>query len=199
MIVKNFDKWQPIPSCARWTRSKGSSGSPVTRPAALKREGAREAGIDLTPARDGTSPNQTIQEPSSNPERPLEVSASSLMSASERDSSGGDEQCSPVGEDGGQVCFGKPVPADKGPKAPASPAAPESEISDASPPWCDHYLTLVRATRTQVCDNRKVPAHYRKGGQVQATAWFLFQRLISLDGVNSFSETLSVKPISIPH
>lgn len=159
------------------------------------------AGVDLTlPDRDNTSPNpnQTIQEPSSNPEKPLEVNTSSLTPDSKSDGSGGEEQCGPVNKDGGQVCFGKPVPADEGPKAPASVAAAESEISDASPPWCDDYLTLVRATRTQVCDNRKVPAHFRKDGAIQATAWFLFQRSISLDGVNSFSETLSVKPISIP-
>ncbi|MGP3999491.1 hypothetical protein [Streptomyces sp. 8N706] len=161
------------------------------------------AGIDLTlPALDSTSPNpnQTIQKPSSSPEKPLVVNTSSLSAQpdSDSDSDSGKEQCGPVGKDGAQVCFGKPVPADKGPKMPSTLAPPQPGGAAGVADWCDDDLTLVRATRTLVCENRKVPAYYRKDGQVQATAWFLFQRLISLDGVNSFSETLTVKPISIP-
>ncbi|MBX9394252.1 Tat pathway signal protein [Streptomyces sp. TRM72054] len=65
-------------------------------------------------------------------------------------------------------------------------------------PWCDDGKVMARATRTIECETRVVPFYLRMDGQVQATAWFQFQRTIELTGTNSFTEHLSVAGQDIP-
>lgn len=172
------------------------------------------AGIDLAlPARNASSPNpnQGIQPVSYTSTPPLKVddTAPSALTAEpgqadERGSGEAEEQCGPVNDDGGQVCWGKPIrqlTPDKGEGGDSSLPTRAAEASGGAAgyaDWCDDDLTLARATRTIACENRKVPAYYRLDGDVQATAYFLFQRLLVLDGVNSFTEHFTVKPISIP-
>ncbi|MFF7274780.1 Tat pathway signal protein [Streptomyces griseorubiginosus] len=121
------------------------------------------------------------------------------------------ESCGPVKDDG-QVCFGRPLKkpykipkaAGSGKSARDTGVAPKLTAADdpggaaGIADWCDDDDLVARATRTLVCENREVPVYYRKDGEIKATAYFIFQRLIELDGVNSFEEHFTVKPVSIP-
>ncbi|WP_234341549.1 Tat pathway signal protein [Streptomyces sp. NRRL S-646] len=169
----------------------------------------KDHAVDLTlPAvnADSPNPNQADQPVTDKVTKPLKVDngPSSLMSPQSAATGGAKvkESCGPV-KHGGQVCFGRPL--DKPYKGPRSGGGSTQRLTAGGPSgasgiadWCDDNKLVARATRTLVCENREVPAYYRKDGEIKATAYFVFQRLIELDGVNSFEEHFTVKPVSIP-
>ncbi|MFJ9483513.1 Tat pathway signal protein [Streptomyces mirabilis] len=145
--------------------------------------------VDLKlPDPNSTNPNpdQVNQVPRQLVTRPHGSSTRSALSSANKPES----VCGPV-QDGRQVCWG--------PALSKYPRGAESGPSlRYAGDWCDDYALVARATRFTECENRVVPAYLRVDGQTRATATFRFQREVELDGVNSFTEHLTVKPLSIP-
>ncbi|MGW1620867.1 golvesin C-terminal-like domain-containing protein [Streptomyces sp. NPDC002172] len=165
---------------------------------------------------DSPNPNQADQPVTDKVTKPLVVDEDSAsVAAPQASSSATDkkvkESCGPV-KDGSQFCFGRPldkpykIPKGAGGKKSTRATGGSQKLTAADDPggaagiadWCDDDKLVARATRTLVCENREVPAYHRVNGEIKATAYFIFQRLIELDGVNSSEEYLTVKPVSIP-
>lgn len=147
--------------------------------------------VDLKlPDADATNPNpdQVNQVPRELVTPPLATNTGSAARATAKAET--TSHCGPE-QDGRQVCWG--------PALSEYPAGTERELSPRYlGDWCDDYALVARATRFTECENRVVPAYLRVDGQTRATATFRFQREIALDGVNSFTEHLTIKPLSIP-
>lgn len=64
--------------------------------------------------------------------------------------------------------------------------------------WCDDGKIIARSTRTIACENRAVPYYYITSEGASGTIMFQIQRVLELDGTNSFTEHLSIAPDSVP-
>ncbi|WP_328876827.1 hypothetical protein [Streptomyces sp. NBC_00299] len=151
-----------------------------------------ELPVDLTlPTPDYSAPDPTSLNtpPNYYQTKPLGTAGSPL---SARSSKSAVEQCSEADADGRQVCFGKSTPVAKG-KAPKS-GAKAAGVATAGVEWCNTDFESILATRFIECDVRSVPIYIRMDGAIQATAHFMFLRMLQVDGQNSFTEHLTIEP-----
>ena len=158
-----------------------------------------ELPVDLTlpdPDFDSPDPSWFDVEPVSEQTKPL--GAAPTMSSESTDT----EQCGPV-NDGRQVCFGPrltELPDSQPPEA-AGPLSAEDlkaqatvDIPEAE--WCDTLNQGVLSDRFTQCDRRILPVHLIdvEDGSLIAETRFAFTRRLVLDGTDSFSEYMTVKP-----
>lgn len=143
-----------------------------------------ELPVDLTlpaPDHDAPDPDYFDAPPNEEQTKPLGSGASGATSRNE-------ESCGPV-TDGRQLCFGPPLD-----KPDETVRFNNSRVAD----WCNDGELKARATRYQECENRRVPAYLKWDGEIQATAYFAFQRHLFLDGEDHFTEILTIKATEIP-
>ncbi|MDI3390129.1 hypothetical protein QIS99_28645 [Streptomyces sp. B-S-A8] len=153
-----------------------------------------ELPVDLTlPTPDYSAPDPTSLNtpPNYYQTKPLGSAGTPLSARSPKSAV---EQCSEADADGRQVCFGKSTPVAKG-KAPKSGAkAADVAAATAGVEWCNTDFESILATRFTECDVRSVPVYISMDGKIQATAHFMFLRMLQLDGQNSFTEHLTIEP-----
>ncbi|MGF0177205.1 hypothetical protein ACQF36_44170 [Streptomyces sp. Marseille-Q5077] len=78
-------------------------------------------------------------------------------------------------------------------KTPKS-GAKAAGVATAGVEWCNTDFESILATRFIECDVRSVPIYIRMDGAIQATARFMFLRMLQVDGQNSFTEHLTIEP-----
>ncbi|MEU5915232.1 hypothetical protein [Streptomyces sp. NPDC047141] len=153
-----------------------------------------ELPVDLTlPTPDYGAPDPTSLNtpPDYLQTKPLVVGGTPLSAPSSRQAA---EQCGEADADGRQVCFGASTPVAQG-KAPGSGAkSVGAAAATAGVEWCNTDFENILATRFTECDVRSVPIYIRMDGAIQATARFMFLRILELDGQNSFTEHLTIEP-----
>ncbi|MFF1760990.1 hypothetical protein [Streptomyces sp. NPDC058266] len=149
-----------------------------------------ELPVDLTlPTPDYTAPDPSSLNtpPDRRQTRPLGSSGSLAAQRAQ-----GGEQCSEKDADGRQVCFGKQLSKDEAPKNVARSMARAEGAAGVE--WCHTDFPDILATRFTECDVRSVPVIIRTDGVPDAIAYFMFLRMIQLDGQNSFTEHLTIEP-----
>ncbi|MFF0067177.1 hypothetical protein ACFYRC_37915 [Streptomyces sp. NPDC005279] len=147
-----------------------------------------ELPVDLTlPTPDYTAPQPSPFDvtPSTLQTKPLGASAALAAKTPKAT-----EQCSATDGDGRQVCFGTQLTRGESPKR----VAAKMTAAVADVPWCNTEFPSILATRQTECDVRSVPVIIRTDGVPDAIAYFMFLRLIELDGQNSFTEHLTIEP-----
>ncbi|MFF2302861.1 hypothetical protein ACFVVP_10205 [Streptomyces sp. NPDC058128] len=149
-----------------------------------------ELPVDLTlPTPDYSAPDPTsLNTPPNYYQTKPKDSAGTPLSARSRPAV---EQCGEADVDGRQVCFGTSTPAAKG-SSPRSGARTAGAAAGVE--WCNTDFENILATRFTECDVRSVPVYIRMDGVIQATARFMFLRMLELDGQSSFTEHLTIEP-----
>lgn len=157
-----------------------------------------ELPVDLTlpdPVFDSPDPSWFDVDPVSEQTKPLGADATTSSESTDT------EQCGPV-ESGRQICFG-----------PILTELPDSEASESADPlsaedlraeatvdipeaeWCDTLDLGVLSDRFTQCDRRIFPIKMYDGDEnTIAETLFSFTRHLVLDGTDSFSEYVTVKP-----
>ncbi|NED32234.1 hypothetical protein [Streptomyces sp. SID8499] len=149
-----------------------------------------EMPVDLTlPTPDYTAPDPSSLNTPPDFYQTKPLGSSSTLTASPLKAG---EQCGKKDKRGRQVCFGKQLSKDKAPKKVARAMA--NAEATAGVEWCNTDFSSILATRFTECDVRTVPVIIRTDGVPDAIAYFMFLRMLQLDGQNSFTEHLTIEP-----
>lgn len=149
-----------------------------------------EMPVDLTlPTPDYTAPDPSSLNTPPDFYQTKPLGSSSTLTASTLKAG---EQCSKKDQRGRQVCFGKQLSKDKAPKKVARAMAKAEATAGVE--WCNTDFSSILATRFTECDVRTVPVIIRTDGVPDAIAYFMFLRMLQLDGQNSFTEYLTIEP-----